>query len=251
VLEVEIVRAQSDAATAPHGMLAPIAARLARRRSEREALLALLAHDLRNPLASARFSAELLLREPAGAERVRFLAEQIVASTDTALEVVAAWLEPIGPRADVTLATRWLAPEIDGAIARTAVLASDRGVSVETPRLEPVRAAVAPALVAAALDDLLVAILETAPRGATLTLDLRRNPEPCLSLELDAYPPSRERDAILLREYARLLAGRLGPQSASAYARARHALELFGAELWRETPAERCTRWCVAFVPAG
>jgi signal transduction histidine kinase len=222
-------------------------ARHERRASERDELAALIAHDLKNPLSSIRFGAELLLHDPATPDRVRALAEQIIASTDGALTLVAAYLEPVGLRGNATLQRTAIDAELRGAFARARGAAIHASVELRAAKLEPIEGCIAPTPFARGLDHLVAALLERAPSGSAFSMTLERVADRGIASFASAAPaPTREQEQRILRDYARLRAGR-APEAATRLAQARFALESSGAELYR-VPAAHGTRYRLEFT---
>lgn len=208
--------------------------RLERRAAERDELAALLAHDLRNPLASVRFSAELLLQDPEVPERVRWLAEQINAASDAALSLVSLCLEPPDPESIPELALVAVDAALRTAVERARARAAEAGIEVHLHRVDAFEAIASPRLLALGLDHALGALIERAPRGSTLDLELARaTAHAVVTLRSAAPAPSREREQLELRQYARIRGRRVGPECAGGLVQARYLLQLTGAELYR------------------
>jgi signal transduction histidine kinase len=208
--------------------------RLERRAAERDELAALLAHDLRNPLASVRFSAELLLQDPEVPERVRWLAQQINAASDAALGLVSLCLEPPDPETIPELASIAVDAALRAAVERARPRAAEAGVEVRLHRVDAFEAIASPRLVALGLDHALGTLIERAPHGSTLDLELARaTAHAVVTLRSAAPAPSREREQLELRQYARIRGRRVTPDCAGGLVQARYLLQQTGAELYR------------------
>lgn len=209
--------------------------RLLRRACEHDEISTLIAHDLKNPLSSVRFGAELLLHDASTPPRVRFLAEQIMASTDSALALVAAYLEPPVPVPTLAFAATGVDVELRSALTRAAPLASRAGVELRLLNSDRFDADLAPLALAAGLDRLLESLLQGAPRGSAVTVALERiAPERAVAtFATAAPPPSREAEQSRQRDFARLRSRRDVLEPGDSMSHARLQLERTGAELYR------------------
>lgn len=213
--------------------------RLERRAIEHDELSSLIAHDLKNPLSSVRFGAELLLHDATIPPRVRYLAEQIMASTDSALALIAGYLEPPVPAPELEFSLLPLDTELRAAIARAAPLAAAAAIELRVLRLDRFDACLAGPALAAGLDRLLESMLQRAPRGSAVSVALERVPpdRAVVTLIGSAPPPSREAEQAQLRQFALMRSRHEGAEAGDPLTRARLHLARTGAELYRVTNA--------------
>ncbi|HVF34473.1 MAG TPA: histidine kinase dimerization/phospho-acceptor domain-containing protein [Candidatus Saccharimonadia bacterium] len=210
-------------------------ARLERRTCEHDELCSLIAHDLKNPLSSVRFGAELLLHDASTPPRVRYLAEQIMASTDSALALVAAYLEPPVPAPELDFAPVSVDAELMAALARASPLASGAAIELRLLRADRFDAGLACGALAAGLDRLLESLLQRAPRGSVVDVTLERvAPERAIAtFASDAAPPSRESEQAQLRHFVRLRGRSDAAEPGDPLTHARLHLARTGVELYR------------------
>jgi len=100
---------------------------------EREDVTAIVAHDLKHPIANVRFSAQMLRRPGLSVERQAGLVEDIVACCDEALEFIQRFLSrraELERVRDMQLGSTALGELVDRAISRYASAAETRQVRV-------------------------------------------------------------------------------------------------------------------------
>ncbi|MCU7376392.1 HAMP domain-containing sensor histidine kinase [Paucibacter sp. O1-1] len=108
---------------------------------EREDVLAIVAHDLKNPISNVRFAAQMLRRASSTADRQVSLIEDIVSCCDEAIEFIQRFLQR---RAEIErLRSVVLAPPVDlgqlveRAIARQAVAAGAKNLTLSRSGEDP------------------------------------------------------------------------------------------------------------------
>lgn len=208
---------------------------------EREELAAVVAHDLKNPLSSIHFSAQLLLRDEAGARGPADLARVILESTESALAFIQRYLER---RAEGELARTMapvrvqLAAQIQQAVRRFAVQANAKDVTLSTELAEVPEAFADPGVLAQVLDNLLSNAIKFSPPGSEVTLTLGEgSPGRVRTMVLDRGPGVNSHDQRrLFQRFVRLAARPTGGESSSGLglALAKQDIEHMQGELWYE-----------------
>lgn len=214
---------------------------LARVAREREELAALVAHDLKNPLSSIRFAAELLARDEPTPERIRQLTDVVLTSTDKALSVIKRYLEQ---RAEGELLRRFqrvplrLDEALAQSLARFEVHARAKGISLIALELTPTLALADPGVVAHVTDNLLSNALKYSPPGGEVAVASGRGaPGMARGLVLDRGPGvSRADQQQLFQRFVRLAARPTGAESSSGLglALAKQDVTQMGGDLWYE-----------------
>lgn len=220
---------------------------LTRIAKEREELAALVAHDLKNPLSSIRFSAELLARDKPSAARVAQLAEIILASTDNALAFIHQYLERRGdgelPRRLERKPLR-LDEAVREALGRCAVQAESKQIALRERERdsEAVRVVADPAAVAQVIDALVSNAIKFSGAGTEVTIAVGRGaPGMGRAVVMDRGPGlSRSQQQQLFRRFVRLSVRPAQPEPASGLglALAKQDVTQMGGNLWYEDRPE-------------
>ena len=218
---------------------------LSRIAREREELDALVAHDLKNPLSSIRFSAELLARDNPTADRVTQLADIILTSTDNALAFIHQYLER---RAEAELLRKLerkplrLDEAMRAALDRFAVQAQAKQMRLGARESEQVRVLADPTAVAHVIDHLLSNAIKFAPEGTEVTVAVGRGgPGMGRAVVMDRGPGlTRSEQQQLFRRFVRLSARPTATESASGLglALAKQDVAQMGGNLWYEDRPE-------------
>ncbi|MFC4729182.1 hybrid sensor histidine kinase/response regulator [Coralloluteibacterium thermophilus] len=208
---------------------------------EREELAAIVAHDLKNPLSSIHFSAQLLQRGGSGPPSPEKLVRIILSSAEDALAFIRRYLER---RAEGELLRRFESVSLEPAtliaraLERLAVQTQSRGIRVRVEILEEVRAQGDPDAVVQVLDNLLSNAIKFSPQdGEILILCGRGSPGTVRVSVLDRGPGvSAEDQKRLFRRFVRLAAhgAEAEPAGGLGLALAKQDVIHMGGELWYE-----------------
>lgn len=208
---------------------------------EREDLASLVAHDLKNPLSTIRFSAQLLRRQTGDPERATRLAEMIQSSVDNALAFIQDYLER---RAEDEL-PRELGNEpvaLDDAareaLDRFRLQAEAKEITIGAAALEPVVVRGDPGAIAHVIDSLLSNAIKFSVAGSSIEIASGPGTPGCgRCLVLDRGEGiSAEDQRKLFRRFVRLkaqpTAGEAGNGLGLAFAK--RDIARMGGELWYE-----------------
>lgn len=208
---------------------------------EREDLASLVAHDLKNPLSTIRFSTQLLERQPGDAERTARLAGTIRTSIDNALAFIQDYLER---RADDEV-MRHLRTErvaLDAAVLESAARFEPalhaKELRLALDGVEPVEVQGDPAAVAHVIDNLLSNAIKFSAAGSPIEIACGPGSPGtgrCLVLDRgEGIDPEEQRK--LFRRFVRLKAQPTEGDAAHGLglALAKRDVARMGGELWYE-----------------
>src|SRR5207342_2576580 len=211
--------------------------RLARVASEREELVNLVAHDLKNPLSSVLFASELLLSDNCKPERVPHYFTLIRESAQDALGYIREYLESregaASPRTDTSAG---LADAFDWLLRRYSMQLDARGIHVVTvPSPAGARVAIDERVLRQVAENLVSNALKYAP-GCELTLAVRTGAPGYWQLIVadrgPGIPAAQQR--LLFKPFTRLQDGNDGISSGLGLALAKQIIAKAGGQLWYE-----------------
>ena len=212
--------------------------RLARVASEREELVNLVAHDLKNPLSSVLFASELLLSDNCKPERVPHYFTLIRESAQDALGYIREYLESregaASPRTDTSAG---LADALDWLLRRYSMQLDARGIRVVTVPPPPgARVAIDERVLRQVAENLVSNALKYAP-DCELTLAVRTGAPGYWQLIVadrgPGIPAAQQR--LLFKPFTRLQDGNDGISSGLGLALAKQIIAKAGGQLWYET----------------
>ena len=182
--------------------------RLERVARERQELVNLVAHDLKNPLGSVLFASELLRSGLCKPERVPRYLQMIHESADDALGYIRHYLESQAGRlhGGANAGSASLGETLDWLVQRYEVQLEARGIRVEVvPPAAPAQVAIDPRVLRQVSENLVTNAMKYAP-GAELRLTGRRGAPGYWQLVVadrgPGIPPERQRE--LFRPFVRL-----------------------------------------------
>ena len=186
--------------------------RLVHKARDCDVLTALVAHDLKSPLASIRFSVQMLAEEPAlNEERLQDLLASLVDSTDRTLAFIDDFLNRNAAASMVALDS--FKPFALRELVRNVVTTydhygSEKKIRVEMASAEPIEAFGDPLAVEHVLENLLSNALKFAPSGSRVQVQLEHgSPGTARVRVLDRGPGIDEADRKrLFQRYVRLSA---------------------------------------------
>jgi two-component system, sensor histidine kinase and response regulator len=208
---------------------------------EREDLASLVAHDLKNPLSTIRFSAQLLERQPEDGPRTVRLAGTIKTAVDNALGFIADYLERRAGEASPEqqqLGRVALDAAVLDAAARFEPALAAKSLTLAVDELTPVEVRGDPAAVAHVIDSLLSNAIKFSVAGSPIEIACGLgNPGTGRCLVLDRGEGIGEEDQRkLFRRFVRLkpqaTAGEAG--EGLGLALAKRDIAQMGGELWYE-----------------
>jgi len=209
---------------------------------EREEIAALVAHDLKNPLSSIRFSAQLMRSGEGGAERAGRLIDVILAAADNGLAFIQKYLDK---RADfelrrrLELATVRLDDALHYACKRFSVQAEVRGIDFDCQNFVDASVIADPNALAHVLDNLISNALRYSPAGSAVAIVMGVGSAGRARIAvLDSGPGvSAAQRRQLFQRFTRLDAGTAdtrGESSGLGLALAKQDVEQMQGELWYE-----------------
>lgn len=213
--------------------------RLERVAREREALVNLVAHDLKNPLTSVLFASELLLQGQCRPERVPRYLQVIHESAQDALGYIRRYLETQqAAAAQAPAQTSVCLRELhDWLVRRYEPQLESRGIRLQSLLPEPAgRVAIDGLVLRQVAENLVTNALKYAAAGGELTLEVRASAPGWRQLRVldrgPGIPPQRQRE--LFRPFVRLTEHDDGTSSGLGLALARQIIANAGGQLWYE-----------------
>jgi signal transduction histidine kinase len=177
-----------------------------------DALTAMVAHDLKSPLASIRFSVQMLKEEPAlKSERTQDLLDALVESTDRTLAFIDDFLNRNAAANTVALdAFKPFAVDdvVRQVVDRDSALASDKSIRIQIDPCEAIEAFGDPVAAEHVVENLLSNAIKFAPKGSTVRVEVEHgNPGAARIRVLDRGPGIDDSDRKrLFQRYVRLSA---------------------------------------------
>ncbi|GAB3345271.1 hybrid sensor histidine kinase/response regulator [Lysobacter tyrosinilyticus] len=210
--------------------------RLARVAREREELVTLVAHDLKNPLSSVVFASDLLRSEGCKPERVPHYLTVINESAQDALGYISAYLESRTHAPTATSAQVNLAATLDWLLRRYGMQLEARGIRVlAVPPPAEARVAMDERVLRQVAENLVTNALKYAP-DCELTLAVRSGAPGYWQLVVadrgPGIPPEQQR--LLFRPFTRLHDSHDGVSSGLGLSLAKQIVEKAGGQLWYE-----------------
>ncbi len=212
---------------------------------EREEIVALVAHDLKNPLSSIRFSTQLLRRASADSERAERLIGSIAQSADRGLAQIQRYLskrEDVELRRNMSLSAVRLDDALRYACDRFSVQAEARAISLDCENFADVSVMADVDALAHVLDNLISNALKHSPEQTSVAVLMGGGSAGNARIAvLDRGPGvSKERQQQLFRRFVRLGDGEQAqPESTGlGLALAKQDVEQMGGSLWYEDRPE-------------
>jgi len=212
---------------------------------EREEIIALVAHDLKNPFSSIRFSTQLLRRAMPDTERAQKLIASIAQSAERGLQQIKRYLdkrEDVELRRQLSLSPVRLDQALSQACERFAVQAESRGTTLLCPDPPAISVMADREALAQVLDNLISNAIKHSPENAQVEILIGDGSTGNARVAvLDRGPGvDKTRQQQLFRRFARL-----GDQPAQAaestglgLALAKQDVEQMGGTLWYEDRPE-------------
>ncbi|MDQ3289455.1 MAG: hybrid sensor histidine kinase/response regulator [Pseudomonadota bacterium] len=212
--------------------------RLARVAREREELVNLVAHDLKNPLSSVLFASEMMRTGACKPERVPRYLEMIHESADDALGYIRHYLESRAGASAVsdTHACADLADTLDWLVRRYEIQLDARGIRVQqSPPPSGVRVAIDERVLRQVSENLVSNAMKYAPDGELLLAGQPGAPGYWQLIVADrgpGIPAARQRE--LFKPFTRLHDGDDGVSSGLGLSLAKQIVVKAGGQLWYE-----------------
>lgn len=228
--------------------------RLERVAREREALVNLVAHDLKNPLTSVLFASDLLRSDGCKPERIPRYLEMIHESATDALGYIRHYLESrAGSDGDDRSASASLESTLDWLMQRYEIQLEARGITVEVVR-PPGEANVAidERVLRQVSENLVTNAMKYAPGSALLLAARPGAPGFWQLLVCDrgpGIPPSRHRE--LFKPFTRLHDGDDGISSGLGLSLAKQIIADAGGQLWYEARKNGGARFIIELPEAA
>ncbi|MDQ3205717.1 MAG: hybrid sensor histidine kinase/response regulator [Pseudomonadota bacterium] len=227
--------------------------RLERVAREREALVNLVAHDLKNPLTSVLFASDLLRSNGCKPERVPRYLEMIHESANDALGYIRHYLESrAGSEGQRPYACARLGETLDWLMQRYEIQLEARGINVEVshPPAEA-RVAIDERVLRQVSENLVTNAMKYAP-GAALVLSARPGAPGYWQLLVcdrgPGIPTSRHRE--LFKPFTRLHDGDDGISTGLGLSLARQIIADAGGQLWYEARKNGGARFIIELPEA-
>lgn len=210
--------------------------RLERVAREREELVNLVAHDLKNPLSSVLFASEMLISGATKPERVPRYMSMIHESATDALGYIRQYLESSGRDASCAAQSAPLTETIDWLVQRYEFQLEARGIHVGVVRPAPgVRVAIDERVLRQVSENLITNAMKYAP-NSELTIEGRPGAPGYWQLVVaDRGPgiaPHKQRE--LFKPFVRLHEGDDGISSGLGLSLAKQIVQNAGGQLWYE-----------------
>lgn len=211
--------------------------RLERVAREREQLVNLVAHDLKNPLSSVLFASDLLLRDSCRPERIPHYLTIIHESANDALGYIRQYLETSSgaeaPGADVSAS---LADTLHWLLRRYDMQLEARGIQVQAaPPPRDARVAIDERVLRQVAENLITNVIKYAP-DSELTLAARNGGPGYWQLIVadrgPGIPADQQRE--LFKPFVRLHPGNDGVSNGLGLALAKQIIVKAGGQLWYE-----------------
>ncbi|MBA2237664.1 MAG: hybrid sensor histidine kinase/response regulator [Lysobacter sp.] len=212
--------------------------RLARVAREREELVNLVAHDLKNPLSSVLFASEMMRTGACKPERVPRYLEMIHESADDALGYIRHYLESRAGASAVTDTHAFadLADTLDWLVRRYEIQLDARGIRVQQlPPPSGVRVAIDERVLRQVSENLVSNAMKYAPDGELLLAGQPGAPGYWQLIVADrgpGIPAARQRE--LFKPFTRLHDGDDGVSSGLGLSLAKQIVVKAGGQLWYE-----------------
>ena len=227
--------------------------RLERVAREREELVNLVAHDLKNPLSSVLFASEMLIAGATKPERVPRYMAMIHESANDALGYIRQYLESTGRSADTTAQSASLTDTIDWLVQRYEYQLEARGIAVGVSRPgQDVRVAIDERVLRQVSENLITNAMKYAP-GSELTIAGRPGAPGFWQLVVadrgPGIPAARQRE--LFKPFVRLHEGDDGISSGLGLSLAKQIVQNAGGQLWYEDRKRGGARFVIELPQAG
>lgn len=230
--------------------------RLARVAREREELVNLVAHDLKNPLSSVLFASDILMQEGVKPERVPRYVRMIHESAQDALGYIREYLESrarggVNPHAD---ARADLGTTLDWLMQRYEMQLEARGIApTVVPPAEPAQVAIDERVLRHVCENLVTNAMKYAA-NAPLTLAAQRGAPGFWRLVVadrgPGIPASRQRE--LFKPFTRLQADPKDTISSGlGLSLAKQIVESAGGQLWHEARTRGGSRFVIELPEAA
>ncbi|HEY4559920.1 MAG TPA: hybrid sensor histidine kinase/response regulator [Lysobacter sp.] len=210
--------------------------RLERVANERQELVNLVAHDLKNPLSSVLFASEMLITGATKPERVPRYMSMIHESATDALGYIRQYLESTGRRDEGAEQTASLTGTIDWLVQRYEYQLEARGLQVKVERpTQDVSVRIDERVLRQVSENLITNAMKYAP-GSELTIAGRPGAPGYWQLVVadrgPGIPPAKQRE--LFKPFVRLHEGDDGISSGLGLSLAKQIVQKAGGQLWYE-----------------
>ena len=210
--------------------------RLERVANERQELVNLVAHDLKNPLSSVLFASEMLITGATKPERVPRYMSMIHESATDALGYIRQYLESTGRRDEGAAQTASLTGTIDWLVQRYEYQLEARGLQVKVERpAQDVSVRIVERVLRQVSENLITNAMKYAP-GSELTIAGRPGAPGYWQLVVadrgPGIPPAKQRE--LFKPFVRLHEGDDGISSGLGLSLAKQIVQKAGGQLWYE-----------------
>lgn len=228
--------------------------RLERVAREREELVNLVAHDLKNPLTSVLFASDVLRTDSCKPERVPRYLEMIYDSANDAIGYIRHYLEAQAGRSRLEAAEASVNDTLDWLLARYEMQLEARGIAVEVVHAPAhARVAIDERVLRQVSENLVTNAMKYAP-GAPLLLAGRQSAPGYWQLVVadrgPGIPKARERE--LFKPFVRLHEGDVDEALSSGLglSLARRIIDNAGGQLWHEARKHGGARFIVELPEA-